>query len=226
MATTWASDPRTTRRRGGVGAAEIGTRITDLPEALLSEVLRRLGTASDVCRTATVCWSFASAVRSNLTWALLLPPAYRRLCESNPPSSSSSSSSSSPSPPAPSLSSRACYRHLLRGFPDSKCCHVHYRLDKSSAALQTSVSAGKFVDWGNSSRSWKIIPIEGSVFTEGMELLSVWWFEITGTAMCSLPPGRYRCAWRLSRSRDGRYRFRIEPGPQCPSREGPLSRAT
>ncbi|GBG88399.1 hypothetical protein CBR_g47098 [Chara braunii] len=211
MATTWASDPRTTRRRGGVGA-EIGTRITDLPEALLCEVLRRLGTASDVCRTATVCWSFASAVRSNLTWALQLPPGCHRLCQSNPPSSSSSSSAASSSSfypdPTSSLSSRACYMYLFSGFPDSKCSHVHYRLERSTGALQTSVSVmGMSVAWGNNSRYWKRIPLEGSVFKEGMELLSVCWFEITGTATCSLPPGRYTCAWRLSRSRGGDYGF-------------------
>ncbi|GBG75479.1 hypothetical protein CBR_g20110 [Chara braunii] len=203
-------------------AEESGTHITDLPEAVLCEVLSWLGTAADICRTATVCSSFASAVRSNLTWERLMPRGCRRLCQLNPSSSSSSSSSpsspsSSPADPSrpshdainrPEENLQNCYRRLVRGFVDRRCDHIHYRLVESTAALRMSVSVlGMEVVWGSNPDYWSRIPIKGSVFTEGMQLLNVCWFEISGSITCTLPRGRYTCAWRLSREEGGGFEF-------------------
>ncbi|GBG85084.1 hypothetical protein CBR_g39547 [Chara braunii] len=204
------------------------TCITDLPEVLISEVLGKLDTARDVCRTATVCSMFASAVRSNLTWQRLLPRGCRLLCQLHAPSSfasSSSSSSSSPSSSSPLFSSgscadttgaeaeslRTCYRHLLRGFPDSNSPHIYYQLDESTGALRTTVSVmAMSVIWGNDLRYWMKVPLERSVFKEGMQSLNVCWFDVKGTVTCALPRGKYMCAWRLSQGREYWFHPRTE----------------
>ncbi|KAJ7553996.1 hypothetical protein O6H91_06G122800 [Diphasiastrum complanatum] len=141
-------------------------------------------TPLDACRLASVCHSFALAVRSGAVWAGLLPSDHAAICKK-------------------SGESRICNNKkeilglLLKGiYLEGR--RQRYSLLRRSGGLCRILSVSAMnIAWGDDCRFWKWEPSRSSCFSKVAHLLAVCWFEVSGKWTCSLIPGAYSIAWRL-----------------------------